>query len=250
MTVALLMAILSCLPAFSADTKDADRIVKEALDYWRDVSSYSEMTMTIHRPDWERHLRMKAWTQGEKNALVRFVEPAKDAGSATLKLGDDMWIFTPKLNKVVRLPFSMMAQSWMGSDFSYNDLAKSDDLLIHFTNTVISTEETDGHKVYLIEAIPRPDSPVIWGKETVKIRDDRLLLEETFFDQDLKPLKRMRTLEIQPLGGKPYMTRLRMEELDEKEHWTDIKYEQAKFGLDLPSYLFTQSNLRNPRENQ
>lgn len=244
----LLVTITPFLWASSAEKEDSSQIVKNALDYWRDVSSYSVMTMTVHRPEWERHLRMRAWTQGEKNGLVRFIEPVKDAGSATLKLGDDMWIFTPKLNKVIKLPFSMMAQSWMGSDFSYNDLAKSDELLVHFTNTVTSVEEQDGHKIYVIEAIPLPNAPVIWGKETVKIRDDRLILEETFFDQDLKPLKSMRAIEIRPLGGKLYATKLRMEKLEEKDHWTDIIYEEAKFGLDLPSYVFTQSNLRNPRE--
>ena len=79
-------------------------------------------------------------------------QSARDAGNATLKLGDDMWVFTPRLNRVVKIPFSMMASSWMGSDFSYNDLAKSDQLVVDFDNRVTSTETSDGHVVYVIEA--------------------------------------------------------------------------------------------------
>jgi outer membrane lipoprotein-sorting protein len=132
------------------DAPAARSIVKGALDYWRDTSSFLEIAMTVHRPDWERHSLMKSWTRGEKDALVRFVEPAKDAGSATLKRGDDMWIYTPKLSRVIKLPFSMMAQSWMGSDFSYNDLAKSDELLLHFDCRVVGEEEHEGHRAYAI----------------------------------------------------------------------------------------------------
>jgi hypothetical protein len=175
------------------------------------------------------------------------VEPAKDAGSATLKVGDDMWIYTPRLNRVIKLPFSMMAQSWMGSDFSYNDLARSDELLLHFDLHIVGEETQEGHEVYVIEATPHPNAPVTWGKERVKIRDDHLLLEETFFDQDLKPVKTLKATEIGPLGGKTYVTGMRMEQLEEAGHWTDLTYRRARFGLDLPASLFTQANLRNPR---
>jgi outer membrane lipoprotein-sorting protein len=234
-------------PQAGRSAPDARAIVKGALDYWRDTSSFLEIAMTVHRPDWERRSLMKSWTRGEKDALVRFVEPKKDAGSATLKLGDDMWIYTPKLSRVIKLPFSMMAQSWMGSDFSYNDLAKSDDLLLHFDLRVVATQSDHGHEVYAIEAVPHPNAPVIWGKETVRIRDDHLLLEETFFDQDGKAVKTLRAMQIGPLGGKVYVTRMRMEALDEEGHWTDITYQKATFGLDLPRAIFTLANLRNPR---
>jgi outer membrane lipoprotein-sorting protein len=248
--VGLLLAVPSPLvlgQPQKENARDGRSIVKEALDYWRDTSSFAEIAMTVHRPEWERESLMKSWTRGDKDALVRFVEPAKDAGSATLKLGDNMWIYTPRLDRVIKLPFSMMAQSWMGSDFSYNDLAKSDDLLLHFENRIVSEEEQEGHKVYVIEAIPHPDAPVIWGKEVVKVRDDHLLLEETFFDQDLKAVKTLKATQIGPMGGKTYVTRMRMEELEKAGHWTEITYRRAEFGLKLPGALFTLANLRNPR---
>jgi hypothetical protein len=227
--------------------KDAREIVKAAIDYWRDTSSFLEIAMTVHRPEWERKSVMKSWTRGEKDALVRFVEPAKDAGSATLKVGDDMWIYTPKLGRLIKLPFSMMAQSWMGSDFSYNDLARSDELILHFDNRLVGEEKSEGHAVYVIEALPHPNAPVIWGKERLRIRDDHLLLEETFFDQDQKPVKTLEATAIGRLGGKLYVTGLRMKKLEEPGHWTDLQYQRARFGLDLPESLFTQANLRNPR---
>ena len=237
----------SAQAAASASPPDATTLVRQALDYWRGTSSFAVIAMTVHRPEWERGSVMRSWTRGEKDSLVRFVEPAKDAGSATLKLGDDMWIFTPRVNRVIKLPFSMMAQSWMGSDFSYNDLAKSDELVTHFDCKITGTAREDGHTVYIIEAIPKPEAPVIWGAERLRVRDDHLLLEETYVDQDGKAVKRLAAKDIGPMGGKVFVIRYRMERLDEPDHWTDIVYRKARFGAKLPGALFSLSNLRNPR---
>lgn len=247
--VAVLALLLgsAVAPAAGAPTPDAAAIVKRAIDYWRGRSSYTLMAMTVHRPDSERQSVTRGWTRGTKDALVRFMEPARDAGNATLKLGDDMWVFTPRLNRVVKIPYSMMASSWMGSDFSYNDLAKSDQLVVDFDNRVTGTETSDGHVVYVIEATPHRGAPVIWGKEVVKVRDDDLLLEQTFFDQDGKPVKRLSAQAIGMLGGRRYVTRLRMTRLEAADEWTEIDYRDARFDIDLPDGLFTLSNLRNPR---
>jgi outer membrane lipoprotein-sorting protein len=231
----------------STDSTNASTIVKQALDHWRGETSYTEIDMVVHRPDWERSSSMKSWTRGRKDALVRFTEPAKDAGSATLKIDDDMWIYTPKLERVIKLPFSMMTQSWMGSDFSYSDLAKSDDLLVHFDLTLTGTETKDGHTVYVIEGVPHQNAPVIWGKETVRVRDDHLLLEEVFFDQDLVPVKTLSAQKIGTLGGRIFVTTMRMTKNDEEDHWTEITYRKGEFRLDLPSSIFSLANLRNPR---
>ena len=226
---------------------DPRQLVKSAMDQWRGMSSYGEVSMTIHRADWQRTMTMHNWTKGEKDALIRFVAPAKDSGNATLKLDNDMWMFTPKLNQVIKLPASMMTQSWMGSDFSYNDLAKSDQLLTDFKLKLLSTELVEGIKQYTIEAIPKSDAPVVWGKELIVIREDNVLILERFYDQSMQPVKEMRTLKIEEIGGRLYPVVMRMINLEETERWTQIETHRAYFNIELPRYIFTQSNLRNPR---
>ena len=141
----------------------------------------------------------------------------------------------------------MMAQNWMGSDFSYNDLAKSDSVVTDYTHSPGSAEEKNGHRIYTVVCIPKPEAPVVWGKQVVKIRDDHVLLEETFYDQDMQPVRRLETREIAPLGGRPYPVLMRMDMLNKPGEWTQIRYTKGVFDLDLPGYLFTLSNLRNPR---
>jgi hypothetical protein len=242
-----LAAAVGTRTGLAADAPDPAELVKAAVDHWRGSTSYTTIAMTVHRPEWERSLSMTGFTRGRDDALIRFTEPAKDAGNATLKLGPSMWIFTPKLNQVIKLPASMMAQSWMGSDFSYNDLAKSDQIVADYTHELIATTEANDHTEYTIESIPKPDAPIVWGKQRIKIRDDFVLLEEAFFDQDMQLVKRLETTKIGPLGGRPYSVVMRMTDLSEQDHWTEIRYSEGEFDLELPDFLFTLSNLSNPR---
>lgn len=245
---ALFFVVCTASAATSSKAEvDASAIVKAAIDYWRDTSSYSVARMTIHRPDWERQMTIRVWTRGEEQSLVRVVAPPKDAGNATLLVGNEMWSYNPRINRVVKIPSSMMNQSWMGSDFTNNDLAKADDLLDQYTHTLLATEVRDGRKVYVIEARPKPEAPVVWGREVVAIRDDWILLEHAFYDQADRLVKRLTTHDIAPLGGKLIAARQRMQQAESPEEWTELRVLQAEFGVDIPASTFTLANLRNPR---
>jgi hypothetical protein len=178
---------------------------------------------------------------------VRVLEPAKDKGNATLITNDKMWSFSPKTNRVIKIPSSMMSQSWMGSDFSNNDVAKADNLLKHYTHTLLSKETHEGQPVYIIEALPVEDAPVVWGKEVIKIRADYLVLEHAFYDQDQILVKKMETLAIQEMGGKLIATQQRMQKSEAPDEWTEIVVKEAKFKITVSRPTFTLSNLRNPR---
>lgn len=227
---------------------NAAEIIRAAIDYWRDVSSYSVAEMKIHRPDWQRSMSFRVWTRGEKHSLVRVIAPAKDAGNATLLIDNEMWSFTPKINRVIKIPSSMMNQSWMGSDFSNNDLAKADDLIEQYHHKLLRSETRDGHTIHVIESVPKETAPVVWGREVVTVRDDYVLLEHAFYDQQGVLVKKLTTQELKPMGGKIVATRQRMQRVDKDQEWTDVITREADFGINIPASMFTLTNLRNPRE--
>jgi outer membrane lipoprotein-sorting protein len=243
----LVPIVLTALVAAPAAPPAADAIIQQAYDKYRAGTSEAQVAMTIHRPSWERHMDMKAWTRGSDDALVRFTAPPKDAGNATLKLGTDTWIYNPKLNQVIKLPASMLQQSWMGSDFSYADLTKSADLVTQYTHQLASTSQAGDHAVWHVVCTPRPGAPVVWGKVTVEVRDDYIILGQTFYDQDGKPVRQMSADRVASLGGRTYPVVMTMRPQDEPGQWTRIETSQASFDLELPTYLFTLSNLQNPR---
>ena len=240
-----LIAMLSAQALYAAEARD---IVRAAIDYWRGTSSYGEITMTIHRPGWERSMSMRAWTQGEDRSLVRVTAPKKDRGNATLIDDNNMWSYSPKINRVIKVPSSMMGQSWMGSDFSNKDISRVDDIVDQYDHSILSEEQQDGHIVHHIESIPHEDAAVVWGKEILAIRDDSVLLEHSFYDQDGVLVKRLLTLEIGEMGGRMVATRQRMQKVEEPDEWTEIRVDSMQYDLDLRDSLFTLSNLRNPRE--
>jgi outer membrane lipoprotein-sorting protein len=135
----------------------------------------------------------------------------------------------------------------MGSDFSNNDLAKSDSLLTDYTHSIIGTETHDGLTVYLIKSMPKPEAPVVWGMQKLKIRQDLIWLRQEFFDEELAPVKAMRTLEIRMLGGKLYPKIWRMRKVDEEDKYTELNYTSLTFKTALPDSLFTQTALRKAR---
>ena len=248
MMVLLVAPVLFSMQLTAEEILDAKDLVRAAMDHWRGINSYSEMTMTIHRPDWERSMSMRAWSEGDKLSLVRVTEPKKDAGNGTLLKDNDMWSYSPKINRIIKIPSSMMSQGWMGSDFSNKDISKSTDILDQYDHSLTSREEVDGHTVYTIEAIPHEDAAIVWGKEVLKIRDDFVLLEEQFWDQDGELVKVMRAGDIAEMGGRSVARVLRMGKLETPDEWTEMTVSAIEFDLELPAGLFTLSNLRNPRQ--
>ena len=246
----LVVALALPVPAVAQDAptaQDALDVVNGAWEQFRGESSYGEMTMIIHRPDWERSMSMRAWTRGTDESLVRITEPRKDAGSGTLMRDDQMWTYAPKINRVIKVPSSMMSQSWMGSDFSNKDVSRADDIVTQYDHRIVGEEEHEGPKVWVIESVPHEDAAVVWGKEILRIRDDLVLLAEEFYDQDGELVKAMRALEIGELGGRVLATRQRMAKADTEDEWTEIRFDDLEFGVELDDSVFTLSSLRNPR---
>ena len=224
----------------------AKDLIRGNLNYMRGKTSVSTVEMTVHRPDWQRQSRIKVWTRGETDSLFTLMAPPKDKGNGTLKLGKNMWTFNPKVNRVIQLPPSMMARAWMGSDFSNNDLAKSDSVIDDYDHTLTGKETRDGRTVYLIKSIPRPDAAVIWGMLTFKIREDLVPVEEIFYDEDLVPVKILEFSQVEMLGGRLLPRVMKMYKAESPEEFTRVAYVSLKFDVALKDRRFSLAALKNP----
>ena len=246
LTAGLALLLLSS-PGMGAEAQDAQAIVQASFDYWRGKASVATVAMIIHRPDWERPMTIKAWTKGQSDSIVVVTAPSKDKGNGTLKKGKEMWMYNPKVNRVIKVPPSMMSQAWMGSDFSNDDLAKSDSILDDYTHTLIGTETYEGKTVYVIKSMPKPTAPVVWGMQRLKVREDHILLQEEFYDEDLELVKAMNGSQIKMMSGRLFPKVWRMQKAGFEDEYTELIYEELEFREDLPDNLFTITNLRNPR---
>jgi len=192
-------------------------------------------------------MSMESWTQGEKRSLVRVTAPKKDRDNGTLIDGNKLWTYSPKINRVIQVPSSMMNQSWMGSDFSNKDISRTDDIIERYDHRLLGETNLDGLVVYEIESVPHEDAAVVWGKEVFRIREDNVMVEQRFYDQDGELIKTLRTLEVSEMGGRTVAAQQRMEKTDTPDEWTEIRLDSISFDVELGDSVFTLSNLRNPR---
>ena len=179
---------------------------------------------------------------------MRVIEPKKDRGNGTLTDDINMWTFSPKVNRVIKIPSSMMGQSWMGSDFSNKDVARADDIVDQYDHTLLGTSEADGITIFEIRSVPHEEAAVVWGREELLIREDHVVVEHRFYDQDGELVKALETLSIEEMGGRTIASRQRMAKADAPEEWTEIAVNSVEYEIDIRDSVFTLSNLRNPRD--
>ena len=241
----IVLLFFPLLNAAAAPVSDPVELVRRAVDNWRGTTSHAIGSMTIHRPNWERSMGFESWTKGDEKSLVRFVAPPKDAGNSSLTLNKTTWSFNPKLNRVIKIPASMVNQSWMGSDFSYRDISRGTEIINDYTHALVREEENEGKKVYVIESFPKEDAAVVWGKEILHIREDLIFVQHEFFDQSMQPVKNLQALDIKVMGGRVVAKRIRMSKIGEDE-WTEVDHSRFEFDATYPDSMFSAASLSAP----
>jgi outer membrane lipoprotein-sorting protein len=239
LTLLLLLLALSPMPA-----QDAKEIVRRADEHARGKTSVAEMTITTVRPKWTRSLEMKVWMKGNDFALLLVQAPAKDKGIAYLKRKKEVWNWLPSLERTIKLPPSMMSQSWMGTDFTNDDLVKEASAVEDYTHKLLGSEKQLDRDCYKIEMIPKPEAAIVWSKVLVWIdKKDYLQLRTEFYDDSGDLVNTMTSSEIKTLGGRLLPTRMTMIPADKKGHKTEILYRSMTYDQPMNDSFFTTDNL-------
>lgn len=237
------------LTGSAALAETASEIVRKADLQMRGESSYTETTMQIIRPDWTRTMSMKAWSKGADYSLVLVTAPARDKGSSSLKRNKEMWNWVPSIERVIKIAPSMLGQSWMGSDFTNDDLINQSSIVVDYTHTLLPEEKFDGVDCWVVEATPKENAPVVWGKLVLHISMDQYHQRKiAYYDEFDELINTMTTLEVKKIGGRMLPTRMEMQPADEPGQKTVLTYQLAAFDFDLPSSFFSQSNMKGLRE--
>jgi outer membrane lipoprotein-sorting protein len=228
--------------------QDARDIIKAAEDHARGDKHYAEMEMTIIRPSWERTMGIKSWALGQDLAIIYISSPARDKGAAFLKRGKEIWNWQPKINRSIKLPTSMMMQSWMGSDFTNDDLVKESSILNDYDHELLGQEVIEGRNCYKIRMIPKEDSDVVWGSIISWIdTNDYLQLKSEFYDEDGYLINSMYGNEVKMIGGKLLPTELMIIPAEEEGHKTIIKYSILDFNTKVDASFFSIQSMKKVR---
>ncbi|WP_229624757.1 outer membrane lipoprotein-sorting protein [Vibrio parahaemolyticus] len=224
-------------------------IVQKSDQAMRGKSSYSEATMEIVRPDWTRSMTMKSWTKGTELSLVLVTAPAKDKGSASLKRHKEMWNWVPSIERVIKIAPSMLSQSWMGSDFTNDDLINQSSIVVDYQHALLGNDSFEGDKVWVIEATAKPDAPVVWNKVTLWISQSTYLQRKVeFYDEFDERVNVLTTYDVKELGGRKIATRMEMKPVDKPGNKTIFTTHQAQFDFDINDDFFSQQQMKSLRD--
>ncbi|ODZ50848.1 outer membrane lipoprotein-sorting protein [Vibrio parahaemolyticus] len=224
-------------------------IVQKSDQAMRGKSSYSEATMEIVRPHWTRSMTMKSWTKGTELSLVLVTAPAKDKGSASLKRHREMWNWVPSIERVIKIAPSMLSQSWMGSDFTNDDLINQSSIVVDYQHALLGNDSFEGDKVWVIEATAKPDAPVVWNKVTLWISQSTYLQRKVeFYDEFDERVNVLTTYDVKELGGRKIATRMEMKPVDKPGNKTIFTTHQAQFDFDINDDFFSQQQMKSLRD--
>jgi hypothetical protein len=242
--VAAHAAPLPADPSAPADT-DPRSIVDRVDRLLRGDSSEGELTMAVRTRRWSRTLTLKVWSQGTENALIKVVAPAKEAGTATLKVGDDIWNYLPRIDRTIRVPTSMMMASWMGSHFTNDDLVKESRLVRDYDVALAFDGVREGVRAWEFHLTPRPEAAVVWGKIAMEVRQADLMPTWARYYGDDGALRRTLTFgDVRVMGGRLVPTTMTVVPADAPDESTVIRYSALRFDVPLPPDTFSLAALR------
>ena len=238
-----LAVLLVCFhPNLAFPAERAIEIIDRMEALYQGTSSSAKMTMIVETPQYRRTMEMESSSMGTKNSFIRILSPRKDRGIATLKLDMEMWNYLPKINKVIKVPPSMMMGSWMGSDFTNDDLVKQTTLTDEYTLTL---EETD--ELYTIILVPKTATVTVWGKIDYVVNKQYMVpVAQNFYDDNGKLVRKLVFTDLKDFSGRMIPSRLEMIPMNREGHKTIIIYEELQFDPpDVDESIFTLRNLRS-----
>jgi len=228
--------------------QDATEIVKKADGLMRAKSSYTEMTMKIVKPDWSREMSMKAWALEPDYAILYITEPARDKGTVILKRKSEVWNWLPTAQKVIKIPPSMMLQSWMGSDFTNDDLVRESSVIKDYTHKLIGEEKVDEINCYKIQLIPKPEAGVVWGKIITWIAKGSYLQPKTeYYDEDGFLIKKFIGSNLQKMDGRNIFSHWEMIPEDKPGNKTIMDFNKIQFNIRTDESFYSEQNMKRVR---
>ncbi|MBK7963629.1 MAG: outer membrane lipoprotein-sorting protein [Bdellovibrionales bacterium] len=223
------------------EKNSAEVLIRKAEDNLRGTSQEGRVVMEIYSQDSKRTIKFDYWTKDRNKALIKILEPLKESGSGNLRIDLNVWRYLANTDRVIKVPPSMMLQSWMGSDFTYDDLVKVSSLSEDYVYKTLSANAS----VVKIECLPKPSAPVVWGKiiETIRI-DGAVTLEREFYNEKGEKLKTMTGENIRKVGTHQVPHLLTMINHKKQNTKTIIKYTRIQYDKEVSDSFFSQKSLK------
>ncbi len=241
----LALFLMGGLFCWGENALSPQEIIRKADEKLRGKSSLSEMEIKTVRPSWERSMTLKSWTLGEDYAMVLILTPAQEKGTVFLKKEKEMWNWVPRISRNIKLPPSMMMQSWMGTDFTNDDLVKQSSMVSDYEHELGKDSVINGMDCWNLILTPKPDAPVVWGKISIWVsKEEYLQLKTEFFDEDGELVNLMLASKPKKFDGVLLPSYMEYIPVNKPGHKTVMEYKSLKFNNGLKESFFSIRNMK------
>ncbi|MDA3786593.1 MAG: outer membrane lipoprotein-sorting protein [Deltaproteobacteria bacterium] len=240
---ALFMALCLLLLSSAAHALPAADIIKRVEDNLNGETAYLQLTMVVQTKRSKRTMKMESWSKGTKKSFIRITYSGKDQGITFLKVDNAMWQYVPRIERTIKIPASMMLQSWMGSDFTNDDLVRESSISEDYLAELQGEDEAG----YLIDLQAREEAPVVWGRIRMHVsRDYYLPTTVRYYDEDGQLVRILEYLEVQRYGERFYPSRWLMlpQSADKAGHQTEVIIDDAVFDEEIDEAYFSKRALK------
>lgn len=241
----LFLLLIVSLPVSAIEL---DELIRHIDELWRGETSHSTMIMTVKTRRYERSMTMEAWSRGQDYSLVVIRQPVKDKGIATLKVKENIWNYLPKINRVTKVPSSMMSGSWMGSHFTNDDLVKESTIEDDYTSSITFEGKRNGVSIYELTSTPKPDAAVVWGRVVMEIKQKTLSpYRALYYDEEGVLVRTMTFDQEKKIGARMVPMRMALQPEDKPNESTVVIYKDIAFDIPLKDSFFSLQNLQRRR---
>ncbi len=235
----VLLSLLMVVSTLLGD--EAHDIMKKLDNNMRGKNIYMKMSMSITSMGHKRTMKMETWAQGTKKSFVKIIYPPKDRGITFLSLDNQMWQYVPKIERIIKIPPSMMLQNWMGSNITNDDMVKQSSIVEDYDAKILKREGS----VVTIELIPKEDAAVVWGKIITNIDTETYTSnKDIFYDEDGEEVRIFTYDKVKKFGEYFLPTYWRVAPVDRKDNYTEIILEDVKYDTKISDQYFRKSALK------
>lgn len=240
----IMMTTMTFANAVAAESKADIKKILDGVDrLYRSEHSFGRLEMRIETPDWKRTLDINVWASGLDKTFIRILSPQKDKGVATLRIQNDMWNFFPKIDKTMKVPPSMMMGSWMGSDFTNDDLVKESTFLKDYNSALTQPAVADAVNHY-IELKPKEKTATVWDKIILIVnKQTSIPVRQEYYDDKGVKIREIVFKDIKKFGSRNIPAVMELTPFNKSGHKTTIEYLELKFDS-VDEAVFSQINLQ------
>jgi len=249
----LLSLTPKAVPVFAQENITADEIIAKSrlAFYYAGDDMRTKVSMELINKDEQKRLRELTMLRknykegGNQKYFMYFHKPAdvKDTAFMVYKYpgkDDDRWLFIPAINLVKRIAANDKYSSFVGSDFTYEDVSgrKPDE----DNHTLLRKEKLGEKSCFVIESIPKEPSEYI--KRISWIDESNFLpLKEEFYDKQSELYRQFKAQEIKDINGILTVTKRVMKNI-KTGHRTEVTFHEVEYNLGIGDDIFSERYLR------